>query len=167
MIMKKVAYLGLLTSFALILSYVEYIFPIPVPFPGFKLGLANFAVLISLYLFGCKEAALVNLARILLAALLFGSVYSFVYAFCGACLSLTVESLLYKKKCFSEIGISVIGGVFHNVGQLIFAVIVTKSTAIMLYSPVLIAAGILTGLLIGILAKIVIPRIKKLVKTES
>lgn len=164
--MKKVAYLGLFTSFALILSYIEYLFPIPVPFPGFKLGLANFAILMTLYLYGVREACLVNLCRILLSALLFGSVYSFAYAFCGAFLSLLAESLLYKKKFIGVIGVSVIGGVSHNIGQLCFALLITQTSAVALYSPILIALGCLTGLFVGILVGLLKKRFRRLVETE-
>lgn len=163
---KKIAFLSLLITFALILSYVESLVPQIFPIPGIKLGLANFAIVITLYYFGFKEALLVNFCRILLAAALFGSVYSFIYALSGGILSILVEYILLKSKKMSEVGVSVAGGIAHNLGQLIFAYIVTRTFGLVYYLPFLMISGVLTGFLIGILVLKLKPVLKKIIKSE-
>lgn len=160
----KIAYLGLLTTFALCLSYLESLIPAIVPIPGIKLGLANFAVLLTLYLYGFKEAFFVNFARIILASILFGSIYSFIYALAGGILSLIGEYIFIKLNIFSEIGISIIGAILHNLGQIIIAYFILKNVGIFYYFMFLILAAVITGTLNGYLVKILIPRIKKIIK---
>lgn len=162
MSVKKTAYLGVMAAIALCLSYLESLLP-PLPFsvPGMKLGLANFAILLTLYLFGIKEAAVVNFVRIVLAAFLFGNLYSFMFSLCGGILSLLVEALIYKRKGVNELFVSVMGGLFHNAGQLIFCIIVMRNLMIVDYFVFLAASGFVTGLLIGFLVKILRPRLEK------
>ena len=148
---KKVAFIGLLIAFGLALSFLESLIPQVIPIPGVKLGLANFAVLMTLYLFGFKEALIMNFARILLASMMFGSAFSFFYALSGALLSILIEVLLIKIDKMSEIGVSVAGGIAHNVGQILLAIIITKTIGVLYYLPFLIVSGILAGIVIGIL----------------
>lgn len=164
MSVKKIAYIGVMASIALCLSYLESLLP-PLPFmvPGIKLGLANFAVLITLYFFGIKEAAIVNIIRIVLAAILFGNVYSFMFSLCGAVVSLLLEAILYKKKGINELFVSVIGGLGHNLGQLLFCLIIVRHVLLLDYFVILAASGFVTGLLIGFLVKILRPRLEKAV----
>ncbi len=162
MSVKKTAYLGVMAAIALILSYLESLLP-PLPFyvPGMKLGLANFAILLTLYLFGIKEAAIVNFARIVLAAFLFGNFYSFMFSWFGAILSLLTEAFLYKRKGVNELFVSVIGGLSHNLGQLIFCFIVMRNYLIVDYFVFLAASGFAAGLLIGFLVKMLRPSLQK------
>ena len=161
---KKVAFIGLLIAFGLALSFLESLIPQVIPIPGVKLGLANFAVLMTLYLFGFKEALIMNFARILLASMMFGSAFSFIYALSGALLSILIEVLLIKIDKMSEIGVSVAGGISHNVGQILLAIIITKTIGVFYYLPFLIVSGILAGIVIGILVKKLRPVLKRIVK---
>lgn len=162
---KKTAYLGVMAAIALCLSYLESLLP-PLPFsiPGIKLGLANFAILLTLYLFGIKEAAIVNFIRIVLASFLFGNLYSFMFSLCGGALSLFVESLLYKRKNINELFVSVMGGLSHNLGQLLFCFLLMRNLYIIDYFVFLAVSGFVTGLLIGFLVKILRPRLLKILK---
>ena len=138
---KKIALCGVLTALAMIFSYIESVIPIPIPVPGIKLGVANIAVITILYVLGVKEAIVINLLRIALTALLFGNVNSFLFSISGAVLSLTIMIIMKRLDFFSCIGVSVCGGVMHNVGQIIAAVFIMGSEAIVLYLPVLIVSG--------------------------
>lgn len=160
---KKIALCGVLTALAMIFSYIESVIPIPIPVPGIKLGVANIAVITILYVLGVKEAIVINLLRIALTALLFGNVNSFLFSISGALLSLTIMIIMKKLDFFSCIGVSVCGGVMHNVGQIIVAVFIMGSEAIVLYLPVLIVSGVFTGVVIGVVSGIVAKHVKKVV----
>lgn len=160
---KKIASCGVLTALAMIFSYIESVIPIPIPVPGIKLGVANIAVITILYVLGVKEAIVINLLRIALTALLFGNVNSFLFSISGAVLSLTIMIIMKKLDFFSCIGVSVCGGVMHNVGQIIAAVFIMGSEAIVLYLPVLIVSGVFTGVVIGVVSGIVAKHVKKVV----
>lgn len=160
---KKIALSGVLTALAMIFSYIESVIPIPIPVPGIKLGVANIAVITILYVLGVKEAIVINLLRIALTALLFGNVNSFLFSISGAVLSLTIMIIMKKLDFFSCIGVSVCGGVMHNVGQIIAAVFIMGSEAIVLYLPVLIVSGVFTGVVIGVVSGIVAKHVKKVV----
>lgn len=160
---KKIALCGVLTALAMIFSYIESVIPIPIPVPGIKLGVANIAVITILYVLGVKEAIVINLLRIALTALLFGNFNSFLFSISGAVLSLTIMIIMKKLDFFSCIGVSVFGGVMHNVGQIIAAVFIMGSEAIVLYLPVLIVSGVFTGVVIGVVSGIVAKHVKKVV----
>ena len=156
---KTVALLAMMIALALVFSYVETLIPINFGIPGVKLGLANLVIVAALYLIGGKEAFLVSVVRIFLSGFMFGNLFSILYSLAGAALSLTVMDLLKKHSCFSLIGISVAGGVTHNIGQLIVAMIVVSNTSLMIYAPALLVAGVLAGILIGVLTKEVVGRL--------
>lgn len=158
---KKTALLGMLTSLALIASYIETLIPVPIPVPGVKLGLANLIILIVLKLYGAKEGLLLNILRILLAGFLFGSFSTILYSLAGGLLSFAVMGVLLKTKLFSLIGVSIAGGVCHNLGQLLLAIVVLNSAALLSYMPVLLISGLLTGLLIGIGAEQILRHLPK------
>lgn len=147
---SKVAYFGVFTALALIFSYVETLIPIQFGIPGVKLGLANLIIVIALYRMKLSEAYLLSIVRVLLAGFIFGNYFSIIYSLAGGILSLTVMALLRKKGGFSVIGVSIAGGVFHNIGQLIVASVIVETFSVMYYVPVLLIAGLVTGLLIGI-----------------
>lgn len=153
---NKTAYMGLFLSFALILSYVESLVPFYFGVPGVKLGLANLAVLLVLYRYGWKEALALNLARVFLSGFLFGNLFMVMYSLAGAFSSFLMMCLLKRAKGFSIMGVSMAGGVCHNIGQVLVAYFVTKTAGIVFYLPMLLAAGLVTGLLIGLLAREVI-----------
>lgn len=158
--MGKTAVLGMLTGFALILSYVEAAIPFMPQIPGVKLGLANLAAVLCLYLYGGREAFLVNLARVLLVSVLFGNLYTAGYSLAGALFSFAAMAVAKRAHCFSVVGVSVCGGVFHNVGQLFMAVAVTMTIQVVYYLPWLLVSGCITGLLIGILAGEVLAHVR-------
>lgn len=151
--MRRTVELGFLLALALILSYVESLIPFSFGIPGIKLGLPNLIVLLLLYdrTGGAKEALLVNALRIVLSGFLFSNLYAILYALSGAAFSFL--AMLTGKKCgrFSMIGVSVLGGVFHNIGQMITAMLVVETFAVAYYVPFLIVAGTMTGALLGFL----------------
>lgn len=159
---KKVAMLGLTIALAMIMSYIEALIPLSFAVPGIKMGLANIVIIFTLYKIGTKEAILVSLIRVFLVSLLFSNAMAMAYSIAGALLSLSVMWLLKKTDKFSCIGVSVAGGVMHNVGQIIMAVILLGSEQIMLYLPVLIVTGTVTGVVIGIISGILIKRFNKI-----
>ena len=114
---KKTAYLGLFSAIAIIFGYVESLLPIFIGLPGIKLGLANLAVLFLLERYTFREASIVSVIRILVIGFLFGNMFSIIYSLSGAALSLTCMTFMKAKTDFSPIGISVFGGVTHNIGQ--------------------------------------------------
>lgn len=158
---KHIAYLGLLLTLALILSYVESLIPIFVSVPGVKLGLANLVVLICLYAYPAKYAFLLSGMRVVLAGLLFGSMFSILYSLAGAFLSLVVMLLAKKLFKLGILGVSILGGVFHNVGQLLVAIAVVSNYRIGYLFPYLLLSGILTGAIIGFIANMIVPYLKK------
>lgn len=159
---KKTALLGMLTSLALIAGYIETLIPMPIPIPGVKLGLANLMILIVLRLYGVREGLLVNILRILLSGFLFGSFSTILYSLAGGLFSFAVMTLLLKLNFFSLTGVSIVGGVCHNIGQLALAIVVLDSVSLLYYMPALLISGLITGLLIGIGAEQVLKRITRL-----
>lgn len=156
---SRVAYFGVFTALALIFSYVETLIPVNLGIPGVKLGLANLIIVVALYKIRLSEAYLLSVVRILLAGFIFGNYFSIIYSLAGGLLSLTVMALLKKWGGFSLQGISIAGGVFHNIGQLIVAAVVVETFSVTYYFPVLLVAGLLTGLVIGIVAEMMLKRL--------
>ena len=156
---SRVAYFGVFTALALIFSYVETLIPANLGIPGVKLGLANLIIVVALYKMRLSEAYLLSVVRILLAGFIFGNYFSIIYSLAGGLLSLTVMALLKKWGGFSLQGISIAGGVFHNIGQLIVAAVVVETFSVTYYFPVLLVAGLLTGLVIGIVAEMMLKRL--------
>lgn len=159
---KKVAYFGVLTALALIFSYIETLIPIHFGIPGVKLGFANLIIVIALYKMGIKEAYTLSIVRVILAGFIFGNLFSILYSLAGGLLSLTMMAVLKKTEKYSVFGVSMAGGVFHNIGQLIMAAIVLESFSIAYYFPILLVSGVVTGLLIGLVSNEMLKRLKKL-----
>ena len=157
---NRVAYFGVFTALALMFSYIETMIPIQFGVPGIKLGLANIMIVIMLYKSSAKEALLLSIVRIMLSGFLFGNLSSILYSIAGGVLSLGIMTLLKKQGGFSVIGVSVAGGVSHNVGQLIVAMLVVETYQVGYYFPVLLVAGVLTGLGIGVASQEVLKRIR-------
>ena len=146
---ERIAQLGLLTALALIASYIELLIPLPVGIPGVKLGLANLIIVWSVYTLKPMEALAVNVMRILLAGFMFGNLSMILYSLAGAGLSFLCMCLAKKSGAFSIIGVSVIGGITHNIGQLAAAMLVLETASLAYYGPVLLLSGLATGFLIG------------------
>lgn len=147
-------------AFAMILSFVESRIPAFVAIPGVKVGLANIAVIFTLYKFGVKEAVTVSIIRVLLISMLFGSPVSLIYSISGATLSLVSMILLKKLTPLTEVTISVTGGVMHNVGQIAAASFMLSTNVVVYYLPFLLVSGTLAGVVVGIASAILIKRVK-------
>jgi heptaprenyl diphosphate synthase len=156
---KKLTALALTVSFALILSFIESRIPAFVAIPGIKVGLANIAVIFTLYKFGIKEAITVSLIRVLLVSTLFGNPISLIYSVCGAVLSLTVMILLKKLTPLTTVTVSVSGGVMHNVGQIAAASFMLGTNVVTYYLPFLLLSGTIAGVVVGIAAGVLVNRI--------
>ena len=158
---KKIAYYGLLIAVAFVLSYIESLLPMFVAVPGVKLGLTNLVVLIALEVFGYKEAFVINMIRILLVGLTFGNGFSLIYSFAGGILSFVVMVLIKKSGKFSLSGISVAGGVSHNIAQILVAAVFLQSSALFYYLPLLLISGTAAGLVIGLISAEILKRLPK------
>lgn len=154
--------MAMMIALALIFSYVEAVL-IPFSFgvPGIKLGLANLAIVAALYLLGAKEAFAISVIRVILNGFLFANMAAILYSLAGCLLSLAIMVLLKKTGKFSVVAVSVVGGVCHNIGQIIVAMLVVENLNLVLYLPVLLIAGVITGLIIGIVCRLVLPAVKK------
>ena len=159
---KKMALSAILAALAMILSYVEAMVPMPVPIPGIKLGLANLVILLAIYRLGFKYALAINCIRIFVTGLLFTGVFGILYSLAGGLLSLLVMYLLYRTEIFSMVGVSMAGGVAHNLGQLLTACLIMSNIRLMSYFAVLLFAGIGSGILMGIVAWLVCQRLPHL-----
>lgn len=157
---RRLALLSLSVAFAMLLSYVESITPPIVPLPGVKLGLANVATVLVMAALGKRAALLVSIVRIALTSMLFGSPVSAFYSLFGALISFAVMALLFHIPAFSLIGVSVGGGVFHNVGQIIAASIILGGGEVFAYLPPLIISGILAGAFVGMVSAFVLLRLR-------
>ncbi len=158
---KRTAFCGVLAALALIFSYVEALVPVSAGMPGIKLGIANLAVLAALYTVGEGPAWAVNCCRMILAAALFGSMYSALYSFCGALLAYGAMLITKKTGLFSPAGVSMAGGCAHNLGQLMCAAAVTRTPGIMAYFPALLLSGLACGLVNGLLCGILLSRMEE------
>ena len=160
---RRIALLGILTSVSLVLSYIEAILP-PIwsAVPGIKMGLPNIIIVLLLYRFSFKDAAVVSLIRISIMSLLFGNAMIFLYSLAGAALSLFVMKAFKKMDFLSTVGVSITGGVTHNLGQIIVAIIIMQTKEIGYYMIVLAITGTIAGVLIGIVSAVVLRYFKKL-----
>lgn len=148
---RRISEFSIYTALAFIFGYIESLFPLPLPFPGMKLGLANLIIMIILYQKGFRCALGISMLRNVLNAITFGSLFSFFYSFAGSVLSLVVMGLL-KKWChprLSILSVSALGGIFHNMGQLLIAALLVGFSSILWYLPILYFCGLTTGILIG------------------
>ena len=159
---KKLALSAILAALAMILSYVEAMVPMPVPIPGIKLGLANLVILLAIYRLGFKYALAINCIRIFVTGLLFTGVFGILYSLAGGLLSLLVMYLLYRTEIFSMVGVSMAGGVAHNLGQLLTACLIMSNIRLMSYFAVLLFAGMGSGIRMGIAAWLVCQRLPHL-----
>lgn len=158
---KKIALLGVLCAVAMVMSYLETF--IPTPHPAIKIGLPNVIIIFILYKIGIKEAVAVSLVRVLLVSIIFGSLGSSLpYSLAGAALSLAVMILLKQFKVFSTISVSIVGGIMHNVGQIIVSCIIMGTSEIAYLLPALAITAIISGSLVGIAGHLLIKKVKKI-----
>lgn len=157
---KLAARYALLVALAMALSWLESLTPLSLAAPGAKLGLPNLVVIFTLYRMGAGDAATVSLVRVLLVSLTFGNAYSFAYSLAGAALSLAVMVLLKRTGKFSILGVSVAGGVCHNIGQILVAMAVLETEKLAWYLPVLLVSGTAAGVCVGAAAALVTKRVR-------
>lgn len=167
--LRKMIFIALLVSMSLVLHIVEGMIPVPFITPGAKLGLANIITVIALYTLSDKEAFLVLFLRILLSVMFGGSISRLMYSLSGGVLSyvtMVITKRIFKEKV-SIIGVSCVGAVFHNVGQLLAAAFIVKTMNVMLYLPVMSIAGIGTGIFVGITGEFAVKHLRKIFGSDS
>lgn len=158
---KRLARLSMLLAIAIIMGYLEALIPISPGLPGMKIGLANYIIVLTLYLFSGLDAVIINILRIFVVGFLFSNLSMIVYSFAGALGSLTAMILLKKSGWFSKYGVSAIGGMMHNLGQFAVASFIMGFHAVLWYLPILMIAGLIAGLVIAFLVSITEKRIRK------
>lgn len=159
---KKLAIMAMLTAASLIVFVIEAQIPAPVPVPGVKLGLANVITLVAMLLLGRREAGLILLVRIAMGSVFAGGVSGFIFSICGGVLAYAVMCLTVRAFPLKMLWVvSALGAVAHNIGQLIAAVAITKTAALLVYAPVLLASGIVTGVFTGLAATYLLIRLDK------
>ena len=161
-IYTQTAVFGVFTALGLIFSYLESLIPLEIGIPGVKLGLANLIIVIALYKLRPASVYCLSVVRVVLSGFLFGNLFSILYSMAGGLLSVTVMLLLKNRGSFSILGVSLAGGVFHNIGQLIIAILVVETFSVAYYVPVLLISGLVTGLLIGIVSREMLKRLIQL-----
>lgn len=158
----RLASFGVFVALALIFSYIETLIPFQIGIPGVKLGLANIVIVIALYRMPAGEVVTLSIVRVLLAGILFGNLMSILYSLAGGLLSLAVMWGLKHVKAVSILGVSIAGGVFHNIGQLLAAAVVVETYGVFSYVPVLLISGLITGIVIGLASSEMLRRIRGL-----
>ncbi len=158
-----VAFGAAFTALSMILSYLDSLIPLIPRIPGIKLGLANLVTVFALFSFGVPEAFIITIARVLLTGFTFTGMPAMLYSLSGAVLSLAAMCALKKTGRFSVIGISMAGGVFHNLGQLLVSCLLVSDMRLFAYYPILAVAGTITGILIGVISDQLIRRLKNVV----
>lgn len=163
---KRYVQIAMLSAIALILSYIERMIPIPYPIPGLKLGLANVAVVLAMYVFGFKEGLFVSIIKSILSTMLFGSVTSLMYSLPASVTSSFVMGFVIfiinkKNRYFSSIGVSVFGSFFFNVTQVIVASFVISDKSMLKILPYMSLLSIFTGIFIGLTVKNVYKAVNK------
>lgn len=159
---RDVSRYALLIALAMVLSWLESLVPVSAAIPGMKLGLTNLVVMFALYRMRSIDAAVISFVRVLLVSFTFGNAYAFAYSIAGAALSFLIMLALKRSGRFSTIGVSIAGGVGHNLGQIIVAAIVLETEKIFFYLPVLMVSGMAAGVCIGLLGGIITERLKKI-----
>lgn len=158
---KRITEFGLLLSVSLVLAYFESLLPVMIAVPGVKLGLANIVTMLVLYRSGLKNAFFFMALRVVTAGILFSGITGILYSFAGGLLSILVMGLAKRFSFFSAFGVSILGAVFHNAGQIIIAVFVIENIHVLYYFPILCLSGILSGFLTGYLSFLLFQKYNK------
>lgn len=153
---KRITILALLLAVSVVLGYVESLIPYDFGVPGIKLGLANVVSLLIIYTYKSRDAFLVGILRVLIIGFLFGNLSMIIYSLSGLIFSIIMMIFFKKVRIFGIIGVSVIGAVFHNIGQLIVAYFVVRSVGVLAYIPVLLIAAVIAGVFTGVAASSVL-----------
>lgn len=158
---KELTLVALMAALALIFSYIEVLIPFSMGIPGVKLGIANIVIIVVLYMLGARYALTVNVVRVLIAGLLFTGLFGALYSLAGALLSFIVMGLLKRTEIFSIVGVSIAGGVAHNLGQLLVAAFLISNIKIFIYFPILIFSGVASGIVIGIISSLILKKLSR------
>lgn len=164
---KKMIYLALLAAVAIVLGYFESLFPLPTPVPYIKLGLGNVIIVTVLYVFDAKAALFVSLTKVLISSILFLGFSGFLYSFTGAAASWMIMTLLKKTGLFSQLGVSIAGGVFHMLGQIGVAVLLIENISLSFFLSPLLLAGAGTGVCVGFIAAQLTAQLKKIMAQSN
>lgn len=160
---EKIAIFGMLIALAFIFSYLEHLLPLPAP-PGVKVGIANLVVMVALYLLGTRDAFVISIIRVVLVGFTFGNLGSMMYSLAGALLSFGVMALMKHSGKFGVPGVSVAGGILHNLGQIVVYMLFMQNADLFLLFPMYAVTGTVAGIVVGIVATLVIKRLKKYVR---
>lgn len=161
--LRKNIFLSLLVAIGVAIGFIENMIPLPIAFPGARLGLSNIVILTTIVIYGEKEGILVAILKSVLLMLVSGHVTSFFYSFAGALLSSVAMSVTYKYiKGLSLIGISLIGAFFHNFGQILVAIFIVKNIGLLTYLPFLLILGLFTGIFVGIVSNLFIHHMERI-----
>lgn len=165
---NNIAFCGVMIALALCFSYLESYIPVQafIPIPGVKLGLANIVVVFALYSINTMDALFIGALRVVLAGFLFGNPVTIAYSLAGCFLSWGIMAIMKRTK-LSIVGVSMLGGIFHNIGQIIVAIILTSTVRIAYYLPVLLVSGLITGFLMGYVSKLVVDKLSKITTTKG
>lgn len=164
---NKIAVLGLFASVAILLGYVESLIPFFPGIYGIKLGLSNLMIVFMLYVYGWKEAFSVSVIRIIVNGFLFGNLFSLLFSLAGAVCSLLIMIVIKKIPGFTVLGVSIAGGVAHNLAQMIVAACLVTTFRLLYYLPILLVSGLVTGLLIGVISREMIRRLGSLIEKNQ
>lgn len=157
---KLISYVALFTACGILFGYIEFLVPLPIGIPGVKIGLSNIITVCSMYLMGPVVSLIILVLRVVLSGLLFGNLFGILYGLSGALISFLFMYFAKKINIFSVFGLSVLGGVMHNIAQLVVATILISQLKLIYYLPALLISGVLAGLAVGFLSRIIINRIK-------
>lgn len=155
---KRLTIDALTLAIALILSYIEILVPINIGIP-IKVGLANIAIMFSLYKLGIKETIIISILRVIIISILFSNIITFYYSIGGAVLSLLMMIISKSLDLFNEYVTCVVGSLAHNIGQIIVAFILLDNSLVFFYLPYLLLFGLISGLIIGVISAILIKRV--------
>ncbi len=147
---KNVALSGVMIALSMLLGYFESLVPLNIGVPGVKLGLANIVIIVMINKLPFPDLIVISLFRVILSSVLFGNVQALIFSVCGALFSLLIMYIMKRSKLFGTVGISIGGGVAHNIGQLVCALFMIGVFRIIYYLPVLLVSGVVSGMLIGI-----------------
>ena len=162
----RIVLYGMMIALAFVFSYLEHLIPFNFGIPGIKLGLGNLVVLIALYTLGAGGAFVIAVVRIILTGLTFSGMFSMLYSLAGGLLSFVVMALLSRGEKLHIAGVSICGGVMHNVGQLTVAMIVLETVNVWFYLPVLLISGAVTGVVIGIVGGLLVGRLQTYLRLQ-
>lgn len=163
---RNIAIMGLFVALSLIFGYIEHLIPFDFGVPGIKIGLANLCCVCLLYALGPVYALAVNLVRIIISGFLFGNLSMIIYSLAGAALSFICMIAVKKTGRLSAAGVSIVGGVTHNIGQVVIAFLLFNTYGLIWYIPALIVSGAIAGALIGYITVLILPQVRKILENE-